>query len=417
MPARQGRSATLDRLLAELEVAVRNADETQAVVLEQEILQLIAADVELHRAREAHVRDLMAKFRGVEASQAPGAHGLARRAAEATAPDPAEGVVYPVWFGTNRSPRDTGSGFGAGRHPVMSYGRVDVYVPQAHRFGETGSPFWKRLWRRDLRDDRLHIQQIVVSERDAVFGEIRASIADIRKDESRTHALLFIHGYNVDFEGAAIRAAQIGCDLKVPGATAFFSWPSRGSVLAYPVDEATIEASEGAITSFLVDFATHCEADQVDVIAHSMGNRGLLRALQRIAAKAAWSKAVRLGQIILAAPDVDRDVFLDLADHCVARATQTTLYASDSDLAVHASSRLHEAARAGYYRPYTVAEGIHTVAVPGFDVDLLGHAYFAKAEALLADMFDVMRRGEPPAGRQRIQALQDGPSRLWKLVR
>ena len=417
MPPRKGAAATLDGLLAQLEEAVRQGDYYQAVLLEQKILQLLGTDLEAHRARERHVRDLMATFRGVEGRQAPGGHGLATRSVEAAAPDPSEGVVYPVWFGTNRSPLDDGSGFGAGRHPAMSYGRVDVRIPKAHRFGETGSPFWKRLLRRDLRDDRLRIQRIVVSEREAVFGELRAAIEDVRKDEGRTHALLFIHGYNVGFEGAAVRAAQIGCDLKVPGVTAFFSWPSRGSVLSYPVDEATIEASEGAITSFLVDFATHCGADQVDVIAHSMGNRGLLRALQRIAAKAEWSSAVRLGQIILAAPDVDRDVFLDLADHCVARSTQTTLYASDADLAVHVSSRLHEAPRAGYFRPYTVAEGIHTVAVPGFDVDLLGHSYFAQAEALLHDIFDLMRRGEPPARRQRIEALQDGNSRLWKLVR
>jgi len=32
---------------------------------------------------------------------------------------------------------------------------------------------------------------------------------------------------------------------------AFFSWPSRGSVAAYPADEASIEASEGAIAQFL----------------------------------------------------------------------------------------------------------------------------------------------------------------------
>ena len=38
-----------------------------------------------------------------------------------------------------------------------------------------------------------------------------------------------------------------------------------------------------------------------------------------------------------------------------------------------------------------------TIAVPGFDIDLLGHAYFAQAEALLHDIFDLMRHGEPPA--------------------
>jgi esterase/lipase superfamily enzyme len=117
----------------------------------------------------------------------------------------------------------------------------------------------------------------------------------------------------VTFEEAAIRAAQIGCDLKVLGATTFFSWPSRGTAMAYPADEAASEASEWAITDFLVDFAANCGAEKVHVIAHSMGNRGLLRALQRIAAQAETRGKVKFGQLFLAAPDVDRDLFLDLA--------------------------------------------------------------------------------------------------------
>ncbi len=177
---------------------------------------------------------------------------------------------------------------------------------------------------------------------------------------------------------AAEAAGQAGgYDLKVPGATAFFSWPSRGSVTAYPADEASIEASEPAITRFLVDFTVHCGADKVHVIAHSMGNRGLLRALQRIASNAETRGEVKLGQVFLAAPDVDRDLFLDLARLYPAHAERTTLYASDADLPVHLSAKLHAAPRAGYYLPYTVAPGVDTVAVPDFDVDLLGHAYFA----------------------------------------
>lgn len=78
-----------------------------------------------------------------------------------------------------------------------------------------------------------------------------------------------------------------------------------------PVDEASIEASERAITDFLMDFKAHYGAEKVHVLAHSMGNRGLLRALQRIAAQTLGR--VQFSQIFLAAPDVDRDLFLDLA--------------------------------------------------------------------------------------------------------
>jgi esterase/lipase superfamily enzyme len=148
-----------------------------------------------------------------------------------------------------------------------------------------------------------------------------------------------------------------------------------------------------------------------------MGNRGLLRALQRIAANAETRGTVKFGQIFLAAPDVDRDLFVDLAGLYPDHSERTTLYASDRDLPVHLSARLHDAPRAGYFTPYTVAPGVDTVAVPGFDIDLLGHGYFAQAEALLHDIYDLVRHGEPPARRQRIESsMQDGVS-FWKLRR
>jgi esterase/lipase superfamily enzyme len=136
-----------------------------------------------------------------------------------------------------------------------------------------------------------------------------------------------------------------------------------------------------------------------------MGNRGLLRALQRLAADAELRAGVKFGQIFLAAPDVDRDLFLSLAHLYPQFSDRTTLYASDGDKAVAMSAWLHFGPRAGYFPPVTVAQGVErldTVAVPDFDLDLLGHSYFAQAEALLHDMFDLIRHGTPPAQRQRL---------------
>jgi esterase/lipase superfamily enzyme len=325
-------------------------------------------------------------------------------------------LVYPVWFGTDRKPDGRGR-FGTERHDRTTRGRAEVYVPEGHRFGETGTPFWKKLLRFDLRDDTLRLQRVTPQEQDQWLGELQQAMRDAKAAGNTPHALFFLHGFNVTFEEAAIRAAQIGVDLRVPGATAFFSWPSRGSVTAYPADEATIEASEQAITDFLVDFTENCGAEKVHVIAHSMGNRGLLCALQRIAANAEMEGKVKFGQVFLAAPDVDRDLFLDLARLYPEHAECTTLYASDGDLPVHLSAELHDAPRAGYYPPYPVAPGVDTVVVPDFDIDLLGHFYFAQAEALLHDIYDLMRYGEAPGKRQRIEpAVYEGTA-FWKLSR
>jgi esterase/lipase superfamily enzyme len=406
----------LPDLLTELEAAVRAGDHARATLLEQAIMQRLAAEAADRAALEMRVRALMAEL-GRTAAGAPLASIVPFDLERTSEPPGAGGVVYPVWFGTNRKPAAVGDGFTGERHDRVSRGRVEVYVPEAHRFGETGTSFWMRLLRFDLRDDRLRVQRVERQERDAFFADVQQAMQDARAGGEAPQALFFLHGFNVTFADAAVRAAQIGYDLKVPGATAFFSWPSRGSVAAYPADEASIEASERAITDFLVDFAANCGAERVHVIAHSMGNRGLLRALQRIAADAQTRGRVKFGQVFLAAPDVDRDLFLDLAGLYAEHAGRATLYASDGDRAVHLSSRLHGAPRAGYFTPYTVAAGVDTVAVPDFDLDLLGHSYFAQAEALLHDIHDLMRHDEAPARRQRIDAAVHEGTAFWRLRR
>lgn len=430
---------SLPELLTALKVAVLAGEGERSLQLEQLILQRLATEAADRAVVELQMRALLAELDEIKIKSKPlpigieefsversasvnePGHGTYSRVhVKSTAMDTStatsEGAVFPVWFGTNRKPDGQGS-FGVERHMHTTTGRAEVFIPESHRFGETGNPWWKRLLRFELADDNLRLKGVEVQEREAFFTEINAAMQAIRKSGEQPHALFFLHGFNVSFEEAAIRAAQIGKDLKVPGATAFFSWPSRGAVASYPADEATIEASEKAITDFLVDFATHCGAKKVHVIAHSMGNRGLLRALQRIATNSETKGKIKFDQIFLAAPDVDRDLFLDLARLYPEHSKRTTLYASDGDLPVHVSAKLHDAPRAGYYRPYTIAPDMDTVAVPDFDIDLLGHSYFAQAEALLHDIYDLMRHNESPDQRQRLESDEYEGARFWKLRR
>jgi esterase/lipase superfamily enzyme len=412
---------TILQLLEALTAAVRGGDAGRAQELARQILQQLATETASRAASEREARDVERQVRALLAQlneiqpttfRIEAFDPLAERSAASA---PSDARLFPVWFGTNRRPTPDGRGFTGERHDRTTLGQVTVRIPEAHRFGETESSFWTKLRRWDFRDDRLRLQAVQLQEARAFYAGIRAAMQQVSAEGREPQVLFFLHGYNVSFEDAAIRAAQLGCDLAVPGATAFFSWPSRGSVAAYPADEASIEASERAITEFLVDFAAQVGNAQIHVIAHSMGNRGLLRALQRIAANAATRGKVQFGQIFLAAPDVDRDLFLDLAHLYPQHGTRTTLYASRHDLPVHLSAKLHDAPRAGYFEPYTVAPGVDTIAVPDFDLDLLGHSYFAQAEALLHDMFNLMRLDAAPDRRQRINPASQDASDFWKL--
>ena len=242
--------------------------------------------------------------------------------------------VYRVWFGTNRrpiDPADPSRGFGPEDDRRLYYGTCRVLVPKSHKIGSVGSSWWRRWLRGE--DDRLKLQAIEAMATEAFWSSIRNEMALIPHGE-RT-AVVFIHGYNVAFETAAIRAAQIGFDLRVPGIMAFYSWPSQAwpTLLGYTADEATVEASEAFITAFLTDLAASPDVERVHVIAHSMGNRGLLRAVQRIVGRAEEAASVPFGHVVLAAPDVDARVFGDLAALYPRVARRTTLYASSKDRA------------------------------------------------------------------------------------
>jgi esterase/lipase superfamily enzyme len=327
------------------------------------------------------------------------AFDTAAAAADAPAADaPAEldADEFRVWFGTNRKPlAGDQPRFGNMRNSEVSYGYCDVYVPQSHKIGSLGSSFIRRLvtW----TDDRLKLRRTCQVGADAYWALLQAQLAATA--DGRRHAVVFIHGYNVAFEEAALRAAQIGVDLGIEGAMAFFSWPSKGTVGGYQADQSTIEASEPAITQFLVDFARRSGADAVHVIAHSMGNRGVLRAVSRIVEDAQQRSGVEFANFILAAPDVDAETFANLAKAYVELGKRTTLYVSRTDLAVGLSTWLSQYPRVGYAPPVTVLEGIDTINVTNVDVTLLGHGYVADARPVLNDMHSLIFEGAPPGER------------------
>lgn len=326
--------------------------------------------------------------------------------------------LYPVWFGTNREPvdrSDLAKGFKGEQcadPDMVYYGQCNVEVPKTHRFGETGRVWWKRWATLSFNgSESLKLSNIYTAKNaDEFWNSLNRSFHN--NDLSERDTVVFIHGFNTSFEDAAIRAAQIGFDLRVKGETAFFSWPSKGKgVTTYASDERSIEVSGKLLASFLKDFAQKSGAERVHLIAHSMGNRGLLKALESIMNDARKDEPdIKFGQIILAAPDLDVEVFRQAKKAYLSLSLSTTIYTSSKDIAVYASKVLHQYPRLGFVPPITTIKGIDTIKINNFDIFNLGHGYFAEAEALLNDIFDLVRNGNPPSDRQRpkMQITDDG---------
>lgn len=300
--------------------------------------------------------------------------------------------------------------FGADRSNI-TYGTCDVSIPRDHRMGELESP---SLWRLEFREDPTkHVVLLsnVITAKDKFFTELAARVLQ----SSKSSAFLFVHGYNVTFEDAARRTAQITYDLGFEGAPVFYSWPSQGTTPAYTVDEQNIEWAQANLRSFLEDFFTLSDAQSVYLIAHSMGNRALTRAVASLLSDKPDLRN-RLKEVILTAPDIDADVFKrDIAPALTATGRPVTLYASSEDLALVASKLVHGYSRAGDSgQGLVVVPGIETIDATHVDTSLLGHSYFAEARSVLSDMFYLIRNDQRADKRFGLRPVDAQVGRYWE---
>ncbi len=324
-------------------------------------------------------------------------------------------VIYKVYYGTNRKYQKDSSkiSFLDEKDDKIHYGLCSVKVPQKHQFGKIEKAWYEKLLSLDLDDSgKLSLKEIIPIDDENMYwnkiNELFKVTTSAKKD-----VLLFIHGYNNSFEDAALRAAQLGFDLKISGVTAFFSWASKKKLLKYMSDEDAITLSENDIYHFIKKFAEQPEINQVHILAHSMGNRGLFRTLEKLKD----DEDIKFGQIILAAPDLHADLFRANSDLYTKKAKRTTLYVS-TDIPLSASKALHSNTRLGSSPPVTVVDDIDTIQVSQKltrYLTSLGHTYFAEAESLLADIFILLQSDLAPGDRQRLKPMSSEGKSYWTL--
>ncbi|RYF89936.1 MAG: alpha/beta fold hydrolase, partial [Caulobacteraceae bacterium] len=212
-----------------------------------------------------------------------------------------------VYYATERRP--TGStlpaSFYGGKRGPMVYGKAVVSVPSRRQVGEIPVPsIFTLTLKADPEKHFILTSLAPIGTRDGFLGEVAGAVGRSREKE----AFVFIHGFNSSFENGTLRTAQLAADLNFDGAPILYSWPSRGDVFGYADDgrEAGSDREAQALADFLTDVGARTGAERITLIAHSMGGRPLLNALQRIAPPTAGSPPV-FDEVVLAAPDVGVD--------------------------------------------------------------------------------------------------------------
>jgi esterase/lipase superfamily enzyme len=284
---------------------------------------------------------------------------------------------------------------------VLEMGVAEVSIPKDHRVGELEAPSMLRLEFSEDPTRHVMVLQAKTYSQEEFFRLLRDSVGSA----SRRELLVFIHGYNVSFEDALRRTAQIAADVKFPGAAVCYSWPSTGALLAYTADENNVEWTVPHFKEFLTQLREQSGAEAINLVGHSMGTRALGDALREFA-RETEEQGKLFNQVVLAAPDIDAEVFRrDIAPALTKTANRVTLYASSNDQALIASRKLHAYPRAGESGAnLVVAPGVDTIDVSAIDTSLLGHSYYGDNDSIISDLYHLVHDALPPSQRERLEA-------------
>lgn len=228
--------------------------------------------------------------------------------------DHPHGVLVPVLAdapGTSRADivvatsrmKDASPGimFNSRRADAMAYADVDVSIPPDN-VRTVGTIQWPKALPGNPALDFVTRRTSIIDRRTAL-----ALVHDEVRRSPRKQVLVFVHGFDNKFEDAVYRFAQIVHDSGTDAVPVLFTWPSKGSVLAYGYDHDSSTYSRDQLESLLRGLAADPSVGEVSILAHSMGNWLLLESLRQMAIRDGRI-APKIKNVLLAAPDVDVDV-------------------------------------------------------------------------------------------------------------
>jgi len=342
---------------------------------------------------------------------------LALTACASTTPRPAQTVplqvLVPILYATDRDIVDTANPekfYGAGRAD-MSYGVATVAL-STRKQGESAVADWSRWQARDTNPKNRNELLSIDTMAKRTFGQYLDSKVADAADRS---VLVYIHGYSRKFDTAARNMAVLAYEMDFRGVPVLYSWPSKGSPLAYADDAESLQQSTAHLLAFLRELVTERDVDTVHVAAHSMGNRGLLKALVKLVQDQDVNADWKFGEIVLFAPDVGEVTFqrqyLPLLQNLESR---TTIYVSAVDVPLRTSTKVNSSRRIGDANEYVfVVDGIETVDITTVTRAIGAHSAYRGNPELQADLYYLINQRLPADDRPTLLPVDSERGRYW----
>ena len=175
---------------------------------------------------------------------------------------------------------------------------IDVSIPPTHLEGRLEWPQSNPAG--DPKSEFTTLSKAEINDEDLLSW--------FKGQQTNGRVLIFVHGFNVKYSDAVYRVAQISNDLGTGAVPVLFTWPSRGKFMSYLYDKESATFSRDALEDVLRVAVETPEVKEVSIVAHSMGTWLTMEVLRQSSIRNGMLNP-KLKHVVLAAPDIDADVF------------------------------------------------------------------------------------------------------------
>lgn len=193
--------------------------------------------------------------------------------------------------------------FNGERTSGLDFADLSISVPPSHHSGDIE---WPSPLPGDPKTEFVARSLAYVDGAEAFKKRLAERVAALPK--GRRSVAVIVHGFNNDFDEAAFRATQIVHDTGFDGVPVLFTWASRGSVFDYVYDRDSSTIARDGLEE-LLRIASEAGVEDLYVFAHSMGTWTTVEALRQAKIAGHGDFNGKLRTVVLAAPDIDVDVF------------------------------------------------------------------------------------------------------------
>lgn len=251
-------------------------------------------------------------------------------------------------------------------------------------------------------------------------GALHHAILQQMQGSQHHEVYLFVHGYNVSSDDAMQTIAQLWHFMGRDGLPIAYSWPAgRGGLRGYSVDRESGEFTVSHLKRFIEAVAKSPDVERIHLIAHSRGTDVTLTALRELYLKytcngGTLQDSLKIGDVILAAPDLDVDVANQrvASEGLLVAPDRLTVYVSEKDRAIGLATWLFQSAVRLGTMPLallTAKEQERIGETPSLELidarthrmDLFGHSYFYQSPAVSSDVILILRHHAAPGSPQR----------------